>query len=401
MRLRCLLLLLVSPLTFAQTHFKTMRPVTVSEPAKQSYIVMDETLLAHVRPDMGDIRLYSASGREVPYLLRTQRASRYSTWNPAKLLNKGASNGQTQFILDISEPEYDSINFDLSTTDFVARAAIEGADDVATKTWNSLGTFSLYDFSKEKLGSSAIVRLKTPVLYRFLRVTINGPVPPEDVMHASIANFQEDKAQYVVLSSPVGIRQQGNRTIATWNTSERLPVERIAVEVPATEVNFSRDVALFCDERLVSSSELSRVHMERKGRLIESESLAIEPYGIRCKSYKLAIANGDNPPLNISSVKPMMLERRIYFDPRNESEFKLYYGDEKTGAPVYDYARFFEPADAGKVAAAEMKVESANPSFAERPDDRPLSERYKAVLWIAMLVAVGLLGVWALKGFKS
>src|SRR5437867_1618870 len=106
--------LLISPLVVSQTHFKLVRPLTVAEPSKQSYVVMDETLLTHMRPEMGDIRLYSDSGREVPYVIRTQRATRYSSWNPAKILNKGTISGETQFTLDVSEPEYDGINLDLS-----------------------------------------------------------------------------------------------------------------------------------------------------------------------------------------------------------------------------------------------------------------------------------------------
>ncbi|HUS20207.1 MAG TPA: DUF3999 family protein [Terriglobales bacterium] len=403
MRLRvpALLMIALHSVAFGQTHFKQVRPVIVSDPAKQAFLAVDESILQRIRSDMGDIRLFSASGKEVPYVLRTQRAVRYSDWTSMQVVNKGTLNGQTQFTVDVSVPEYDGVELDLATKDFVTRAGVEGADDAAAKVWNNLGAYSIYDFTKEKLGSSKIIHLKTPVRYRFLRITIGGEVMPEDVQGVNIANFQEDKAHFVPLSPQARIEQLGNHTTASWNASEKLPIERIGVEVEPSEVNFSRDATLYCDDRLVSHNNLSRVRLVRKGRQIESESLAIEPSALRCKSYRLDIFNGDNPPLHITAVKPMMLERRIYFDPQGETEFKLYYEDEKTGAPVYDYAKFFEPAEAHKVAAAELKAEASNPSFTEWPDHRPFTERHPAVLWIAMLVAVGLLGAWALKGFKS
>lgn len=393
--------LMLAATAAAQTHFQHVRPATVTDPAKQSYIVLDETILTRARGDLGDIRLYTDSGREVPYVLRTQRAVRYSNWVPARVLNKGAVSGETQFTLDVSVPEYDGIDLDLATKDFVARATVEGADDPAAKEWNNLGSHSLYDFSKEKLGGNDHIRLKAPARYRYLRITISGGVAPDDIQAASIANFQEDKARYVALSSPARISPRGNYTEVKWDTSEKLPVERITVEVDPADVNFSRDTTLFCDGRRVTDTDLSRVKLVRKGRQIESESLAIEPYGFQCKSYQLDIFNGDNPPLRIIAVKPLMLERRLYFEPKSETAFKLYYGDEKAGAPIYDYAKFFEPADAGRVTQAELKAEMRNPNFAERPDERPFTERYPAVMWVAMILAVGLLGAWALKGFKN
>ena len=386
---------------WAQTHLKFVRPVSVADSAKQAYIVIDETLLGRMKSDMGDLRLFSDAGQEVQYVLRTQRGARYSNWTAAKVLNKGSVQGNTQFTADIAVEEYDCLQIALATRDFVTKATVEGADDVTASAWNNLGTYSLYDFTREKLGSSDTIRLKTPTRYRYLRISIAGGVPPQDVEAVKIANLQESKAQYVRLAAQARLSQQGDRTIAAWDTSEKIPVERIVVEVDPAEINFSRDASLSCDGRQVTGAELSRVRLVRKGRQIESESLALEPYGLRCKIYKLEIANGDNSPLRILAVRPMMLERRLYFDPKGAGSLKLYYGDEKTAAPRYDYARFFEPAEPGSLAQATLQAEAVNPSFTEWPDERPFTERHPAVLWIAMLVAVGLLGAWALKGFRS
>jgi hypothetical protein len=43
----------------------------------------------------------------------------------------------------------------------------------------------------------------------------------------------------------------------------------------------------------------------------------------------------------------------------------------------------------------------ANPAFTGRGDDRPWSERHKAVMWIAMLVAVAGLAALAIGGLKA
>ena len=44
---------------------------------------------------------------------------------------------------------------------------------------------------------------------------------------------------------------------------------------------------------------------------------------------KVTVDNGDNPPLSISGVELLSVERRVYFDPQGKSLLKLYYGDNK------------------------------------------------------------------------
>jgi hypothetical protein len=401
MPLRYCLFLFLALSAGAQTHFQYVRPVSVGNPGKQAYVVVDEALLQSLQTSMGDLRLFSDSGREVQYVLREQRAIRYSNWISAKIINKGSLQGDAHFSVEVDEPEYDCLRIENAARDFVAKATVEGADTFSGGTWNNLGTYSLYDFSKEKLGANDTIRLKSPARYRYLRITISGGVPAQDIQDVKIANLQEAKASYILLAVQPRIEQMGNRTVAKWNVSDKIPMERLVIDVASNEINFSREAQLFCDNRPVSAVEVSRVRLERTGRLVESESLAIEPYSTRCKSYRLEIANGDNPPLHISAVKPMMLERRIYFEPKDEIAFKLYYGDEKTNAPQYDYARFFEPADAARSSQAQLQAAAQNPGFTPWPDTRPWSERNKGLLWVAMIAAVGLLGAWALKGFKS
>jgi hypothetical protein len=144
--------------------------------------------------------------------------------------------------------------------------------------------------------------------------------------------------------------------------------------------------------------EISRIRMKSGGREVVTEDLALNFCSTRERQILIDIDNGDNTPLKVEKAEPQSLERRIYFDPAGKT-VKLYYGDEKLSAPVYDYARFFhKEADA---MSAVMGVENQNPDYTGRPDERPWSERHKWVLWGAMLLAVVVLALLALKGFAS
>jgi hypothetical protein len=147
----------------------------------------------------------------------------------------------------------------------------------------------------------------------------------------------------------------------------------------------------------VASGDISRVRVNRGGTLVIAEELAIN-VGTSSGRLTLTIDNGENPPLSIVGAEPLSLERRIYFDPQGKTALRLYYGDEKLSAPAYDYARFFH-LDASP-AEAQLAAGAHNAQYAGRPDDRPWSEQHTAILWGAMLLAVLVLAVLALRGLR-
>jgi hypothetical protein len=147
-----------------------------------------------------------------------------------------------------------------------------------------------------------------------------------------------------------------------------------------------------------SSGEISRVRVNRAGTVVNTEEMAISAGG-HPGQIIISVDNGDNPPLAIVGVQPLSLERRVYFEPQGKTSFKLYYGDEKLSAPVYDYARFFHLE--GAVAEAQLGAGAHNPQYAGRPDARPWSERHMGILWAAMILAVIALTGLAVRGMRS
>jgi hypothetical protein len=381
-------------------YFERARNVKVSTPDKQNFLVLDEAVWQHSRADLGDLRLYSGE-QEIPYAVVLEQGGTLAEHSSVPILNKGVVHGNTQFAVDVGIPEYDNIRLDLKTENYIAQAKLEGENNLSGKNWNDLGTYTIFNFAKEKLGSNSTIKLASPARFRFLRLTIIGPVPTEDIKGASIANLQENKAKYAALDEVPNLRTEGKHTAIEWKASDRVPLDRVHFDIDPSEINFRREVNIYCDDRQISSGSLSRIRLVRRERKVESEDLDVNLPGLRCKRYKLEVQNGDDPALRITGVHPQMLERRVYFNPHGANELKLYYGDEKRNPPVYDYAKLFDVPAANEVAQAVMEPDSANAAYTGRPDDRPWTERHPAFLWAAMIVAVGLLGSWALKGFKS
>jgi hypothetical protein len=149
----------------------------------------------------------------------------------------------------------------------------------------------------------------------------------------------------------------------------------------------------------VAAGSIFRIRLTRGPTTVDSEELAVSVFADRSGPFTITIDNGDDPPLAFSAVELQSLQRRLYFDPQGKTSLKLYYGDEKLSAPVYDYAKFFRE-DAASVPAL-LGPDTQNAAYSGRPDDRPWSERHKAVLWVAMLLAVGLLTLLAVRGLRT
>jgi len=409
MKLAAILLAAVVVAGPAIPYFKYQRPVQ-AQPNGQRFLAVDEQIWKNARPDLGDLRLYSGQ-QEVPYALIVERGSRENDSRDVSVLQQSVVGGKTQFLIDMTGvAEYDHIDLKLKAKDFVAHARVEGQEDLHGNNWALLGESILYDLSKENLGGNSVLRLPLST-YKYLRVTIDGPVKPEDIVGASSEFRQEQKAVWrdvggapAVAEMPMSTARHnslhGRATVLTFAVPEKVPVDRVTLEIDPAQPNFRRSVQITSDkDDYVGSGEIDRVHMVRSGQKIDSENYGISFSAVGHKTIKVIIDNGDDPPLKIKSARLQQLEHRLYFDAPASGQLTLYYGDEKLDPPVYDYAKLFLLAK--DAAPAQLEAEQANAAYTGRPDERPWTERHPAVLWIAIVAAVLILGAIALRSMKT
>jgi hypothetical protein len=294
--------------------------------------------------------------------------------------------------------EYDRIELNLRARNFVAHARVEGQDDLHGAKWAVLGTTTLYDLSDERLGRN--LTLKIPLTTdKYLRVTVDKPVNPSDVEGGMAGITRAQKAVWRDLGGEPKQSQQGKDTILMFSVQGEVPVERAVISVDPAQQNFLRRLEVHGENgQEFGSGEIRRVHMERNGQKIDTEQTSLDLRGHIQGALKIIIHNGDDVPLKITGARLQQYERRIYFDADTGIQPKLYYGDAQLDAPVYDYAKLFQ-----KNTNADQKqlgAEEANAAFTGRTDDRPWSERHPAVLWLAIIAVVLILGGVALRSMK-
>lgn len=293
----------------------------------------------------------------------------------------------------------------------MAHARVEGQEDPHGARWADLGTTTLYDLSTEKLGRNSTLHIPLAT-YKYLRVTVDAAVKPGDVQGGTAGVTRAQQAVWRDLSSQAVVSQQdgnsqggapgrqGTTTVLAFWVPENVPVERVVLVIGPTQQNFWRAVEVQSDKESWSGSgEISRIHMVRGGQKIDSEQTFLDVEGAGPATLKIKIYNGDDAPLPIVGAHLQQYERRIYFDSLLGAESSFYYGDEKLGAPIFDYAKLFK-----KDASADQvgfRPEQANVAYTGRPDERPWSERHPAVLWLAIVAAVAVLGLIALRSMRT
>ena len=394
-------------------YFRYHRPVqNISLQPGQACLVVDAALLAHSAVGLADLRLYR-DRVETPYLMQTS-APIVASEQTIPVLNLGSRGEQTVFDTAMPAGTYSDLQLKISGHDFIAAVAVSGSQDQASKT-TTIGSYTIFDLSRQRLGRSTVLHLP-PSDFRYLHFRIAGPIRPEDVGGLSVTQPPASKPKYVTVAQSSVAAFKDHSSIVEFTVPAHVPIDRIEVVPGAEPANFSRAVHVAAipiaekpaDEsaappRTVSSfGNVLRVHTVQNGHRIDEESFTVDPprplFDVPAK-WTVTIDNGDDAPLRPALVRLLMLERDVCFDAAPGAAYTLYYGDSAVSSPRYDYAALFAPqSDAARVTAGP---EQPNREYQPRPDDRPFTERHPALLWIALVAVIAILGVIALRTAKT
>src|SRR5258708_27276918 len=177
----------------AIAYFQYSRPVHVAG-GGQHYIVVDEVLWDHSCSGLDDLRLYDAQ-KEVPIVQEIERGSSEMVRKDVRVLAPGTIGGRTQWILDMeAQAEYARGELKIAAQDFVVKAEVEGQDDLHGGKWVLLNKTVLYDLSEDRLGGNRTLRLPVTT-YRYLRVTCEGQIKPQEITGAPASCRREQHAK--------------------------------------------------------------------------------------------------------------------------------------------------------------------------------------------------------------
>jgi len=408
------LLLFAAPLPEIR-YFQFERPVVKpTQSAGQTCAVVDPGVFAHASAGLADLRLYQGA-TETPYVLRV--AAPVATTSPQSipLLNLGKNGKQTVFDAAMPSGSYSDIQLDINGRDFLATVTVSGSQMQTGSSRTRLGSFTIFDLTQQRLGRSTVLHLPQSD-FRFLHFQIAGPITPQNVTGLFVTEAPVTQAKYVTVAQTVTGTQKARDSVYTFTVPARTEVDRIVFVPGAEPVSFSRDVQVSVapvarppanddtepPQPFTTGGNILRVHRVEDGHRIDEEHLTVAAPQVDSDSaatWTVTIENGDDAPIQVTSIRLEMTERDLCFDAAAGAAYTLYYGDSVLAPPQYDYASLFVPA--ANAIAAQLGPETANPDYQPRPDMRPFTEKHPALLWMALILVMVLLGAVAIRSVKA
>lgn len=394
-------------------YFRYQRPVQVpAQQSGQACVSIDPEIFAHAAPQLADLRLY-ANGAETPYTLRTS-SSTIGTEKIVPLLNTGVRDGQTVFDAEMPEGRYSNLGLTVGAHDFIATVTVTGSNALSGGPQTRLGDFTIFDLTRQRLGRSTVLHLPESNM-RFLHFRVAGPLKPEEVTGLSVGRMPSTPARYREVAETAQAVQKDRNTVIEFSLPAYVPVDRIVFEPNASPAVFSRDVTVSASSEpqkspsdhappyaITSTGNLLRVHTREEGKRLDEERLTVEaPRELfdTPSRWTIIIANGDDVPVSLKSVRLEMLERALCFDAVAGAGYTLYYGDAALSAPQHDYARLFSPQPNALQAA--VMPEQLNAGYEPRPDERPFTEKHPILLWVTLVAVIAVLGFIAYSSQKT
>jgi hypothetical protein len=407
------LLLLAAP-TPEIRYFHFERPVVFpAQAAGQTCLVVDPSIFAHASAQLADLRLYQGA-TETPYVLRSD-VPVVTTDQQVPLLNLGKRANQTVFDAKMPAGSYSDLQLDVTGENFLATVIVSGSQSQTAAHSTKLGSFTIFDLTKQRLGRSTVLHLPESD-FSYLHIQITGPIAPESVSGLSVTRMPKGQPNFLTVAETATNTLKDRNSVFEFTVPAHAPVDRIEFVPGQSSTNFNRDVLISVSTEIrppandgsvppqpvVASGNILRVHSVEDGHRIDEEHLTVSAPQVDLGGevkWTVTIENGDDVPVQLASVRLEMLERSLCFDASAGNAYTLYYGDAALSAPQYDYATLF--VHEKNPAAAQFGPETANPSYQPRPDDRPFTEKHPALLWVALILVIALLGAVAFRSFKT
>jgi Protein of unknown function (DUF3999) len=290
---------------------------------------------------LGDLRIYDASGREVPYLLISP-PSREPRWIMGRLIPVAATRKTSGFELDLGETaDVDRMQIAHLPSPFLKRVQLEGSGDRVR--WTLLvAEGTLFDLPEENLR-----RLELefqPGRYRYLRLTWDDRTSGRVPMPASaVARTVDVSPAPPPLRIDVPFERRGSEPGVS---RYRLRLPGLCLPITAIELSCGGGDILrnaHVTEAQLSGAEVVPVQLGSRilrralrGDLAAAE-LQIPILTPTEAELELVVIDENNPPLDLRGVSAVFAQLPwIYFESQDAGQLTARFGRPDLRAPQYD-----------------------------------------------------------------
>jgi hypothetical protein len=340
---------------------------------------VDAALIAGAADGFRDLRLFDASGREVPYLIEAPRNAE-EQWIGGAKLAVAPTKTTTAFETDLgSARQLDRFRIDGVAAPFLKHVRLEGSGDRAH--WNLLADATVFDLPDQKLRQHEIAF--APGEYRYLRLTWddrNSAVVHGDVHGEARLRLAGSPAEQVRAALPFRAMSADPRVSRYRVTlpAAGLPITAIQVQVAPGDVFRQATVTqpvLQANEIVqvpIGSSTLGRA--SRDGAI--AEDLTIPVTRPAANELTLSIDTDAKPPLPVTGINAVYAPQPwIYFESSDGAPLTARYGNPTAAAPQYDLEAARRFIGGASIATARWASASASSAAAAKESTPALPSR--------------------------
>ena len=345
--------------------------------------------------DLGDLRLFDSSNREIPYAIRVRQDIDEVDEFEGSLFNQSQVGGSSEVSVDLGEEpdEHNEVEILTSGANFRRQVSIEGSDN--GREWRMLNANGVLLSFTSRNNTVESNRLSYPTSrYRYLRVKVQRDSLTDDrapqITGVTAMMAVREKGEFATWSVPVPSyqlhRNQGaHASVWTIDLGARAPCDRLTLEVDDSSFTRPFQVESVDDPqniRLVASGTLTR-HTGDEGKPLvivfdEEENV---------RKLRLQITDYSNPTLNITSIQASAPARQLVYELKEPAQgpLRLYFGNASVTAPHYDFENELKSKLTSEPGHSTYSEVIANPQY--KPEPRPLTERVPWLIYIVLAVS--------------
>jgi hypothetical protein len=338
------------------------------------------SIIASMQPAMADIRILDNTGKQVPYILKSDLpAFRENKFTGLPIIsNKMEADKQVHVVIENTGKRLlNELVLVIKNTDANRMATLSGSDD--NKNWYIIKeNIYLNNFFSATAGTFIQALVFPNSNYAFFKITINGKnILPVNVVKAGIYEETFINGKYLPLPNPVLLQKDsGNQYSYIFiQFNSNYFIDRFELQVKGSR---------FYKRNMVVYGGSAAQPVELASYTLTTDAPAI--YGIAAKTNHLLlkIRNDDNPPLQITNIAAFQLNRYLLTYLNKGTSYHLVWGDSGAPAPSYDLEAFKDSIGNNATVIGYGSIQKNNIPLQQQP----IASNNKWLIWLAIAIVI-------------
>lgn len=392
---------------FSQDDYSYKRKINVNKDSlKWSSIELPEEIYDRIQPNLSDIRIYEFKDNdtiEAPYLHNLEEFSGISIESKSKLINQVKTEEGYYFTFEKlnNQADVSSIRLNFSNDNFDWNVDLQGSHN-QNEWFTILEDYRILSIKNNQTDYRFENLAFNDTNYKYYKIFIKTNDKPS--LLYGVLNYKsggrKDFKSHIIKDFSVETDKKSKSTIIEFSTKTKLPVYYINILVDTNE-DFHRPIKIdyVRDSTKTEKGWVKNYGFLHSGIISSSNILSSEKKSfdnqVIAKNFRITIENSDNQPLDIKYVELQSLIHALYFKPKPDVNYAIYYGNDNARLPQYDLEKFRSQIVNEPKSTVSLSEEMVVPKI-EKVQQKPLFES-KLWLWGIMILIIIILGYFSFK----